>query len=122
MRETKTNPGYVKTRKWGDIERALRDGVGEMVVTISGLSTRRRTILAMHVMGDRVLFFDPQLNPELSYAADLGVAGTPVAGIPTYRYEGRGLHSLERGYLRTIFQDGKAFALLPLSHKLKLAV
>ena len=49
----------------------------------------------MHVLGDRVLFFDPELNPELSYAADLGTAGTAAPGIPGYRYEGNGLHSLD---------------------------
>ncbi|MDB5100242.1 MAG: hypothetical protein JWM80_4663, partial [Cyanobacteria bacterium RYN_339] len=43
-------------------------------------------------------------------------------GIPTYRYEGNGLHSLDRTYIRDLFLDGKAFALVPLAHKLKLAV
>ena len=30
----------------------------------------------MHVMGDRVLFFDPEMNPDLSYSADLGKPGS----------------------------------------------
>jgi hypothetical protein len=122
MREKKTNPGYVKTRLFGEVEKALRGGAGEIVFTLSGLGSRRKKLLAMHVLGDRILFFDPELNPELSYAADLGVAGTAVEGIPGYRYEGNGLHSLERSYVRDLFFDGKAFALVPIAHKLKLAV
>src|ERR1035437_9824746 len=122
MRAKKTNPGYVKTRLYGEVEKALRGGASEIIFQLSGLGARRKELLAMHVMGDRVLFFDADLNPELSYAADLGVPGTPVGGIPTYRYEGNGLHSLERAYIRDLFFDGKAFALVPMSHKLKLAV
>ena len=122
MREKKTNPGYVKTRLFGEVEKALRGGAGEIIFTLSGLGSRRKKLLAMHVLGDRVLFFDPELNTELSYAADLGVAGTPTPGTPTYRYEGNGLHSLERTYIRDLFLDGKAFALVPIAHKLKLAV
>jgi hypothetical protein len=122
MREKKTNPGYVKTRLYGEVEKALRAGAGEIIFTLSGLGARRKKLLAMHVLGDRVLFFDPELNPELSYSADLGVAGTAVAGIPGYRYEGNGLHSLERAYIKNLFLDGKAFALVPIAHKLKLAV
>ena len=122
MRQTKTNPGFVKTRLYGEVEKAIRSGAGEIVFTLSGLGARRKKLLAMHVMGDRVLFFDPELNPELSYSADLGVTGTPVAGIPTYRYEGNGLHSLDRIFVRNLFLDGKAFALVPMAHKLKLAI
>ena len=122
MREKKTNPGYVKTRLFGEIEKALRGGAGEIVFTLSGLGSRRKRLLAMHLLGDRILFFDPELNPELSYSADLGPAGTATPGIPTYRYEGNGLHSLDRAYVRGLFLDGKAFALVPLAHKLKLAV
>ena len=122
MREKKTNPGYVKTRLFGEVEKAIRSGAGEIVFTLSGLSSRRKKLVAMHMMGDRVLFFDPELNPTMSYAADLGTPGTAEAGIPGYRYEGNGLHSLERSYIRDLFLDGKAFALVPLAHKLNLAV
>lgn len=122
MREKKTNPGYVKTRLFGEIEKALRGGAGEIVFTLSGLGSRRKKLIAMHMLGDRVLFFDPELNPELSYAADLGTPGEATPGIPTYRYEGNGLHSLDRNYVRDLFLDGKAFALVPIAHKLKLAV
>lgn len=122
MREKKTNPGYVKTRLFGEVEKALRGGAGEIIFTLSGLGARRKKLLAMHVLGDRILFFDPELNPELSYAADLGTVGATVPGIPTYRYEGNGLHSLDRNYVKDLFLDGKAFALVPIAHKLKLAV
>jgi hypothetical protein len=122
MREKKTNPGYVKTRLFGEVEKALRGGASEIIFTLSGLGSRRKKLLAMHVLGDRVLFFDPELNTEMSYAADLGTPGAATPGIPTYRYEGNGLHSLERTYIRDLFLDGKAFALVPLAHKLKLAV
>lgn len=122
MREKKTNPGYVKTRLFGEVEKALRGGASEIIFTLSGLGSRRKKLVGMHVLGDRVLFFDPELNPEMSYSADLGAPGTATPGIPTYRYEGNGLHSLDRAYIRDLFLDGKAFALVPLAHKLKLAV
>src|ERR1035437_2532963 len=117
MRVKKTNPGFVKTRLFGEVEKALRGGASEIIFTLSGLGSRRKRLLAMHVLGDRILFFDPELNPELSYAADLGTVGAATPGIPTYRYEGNGLHSLDRSYVRDLFLDGKAFALVPLAYK-----
>ncbi|MDB5101968.1 MAG: hypothetical protein JWM80_6393, partial [Cyanobacteria bacterium RYN_339] len=42
MREKKTNPGYVKTRLFGEVEKALRSGAGEIVFTLSGLGARRK--------------------------------------------------------------------------------
>ena len=122
MRQNKTFPNHLKTKLYSEVERALKAGIREVVLHLPGHTSRRRKLVAMHVMGDRVLFFDPELNPELSYAANLGTPGAATAGIPTYRYEGNGLHSLDRAYIRDLFLDGKAFALVPLSHKLKLAV
>ena len=118
MRAKKTNPGHVKTRLYGEVEKALRSGAQDIIFTLSGLGPRRKSLVAMHVLGDRVLFFDPELNPEMSYDAKLGTAGQAVAGIPGYRYEGNGLHSLDRKYLQNLFFDGKAFALVPLAYKL----
>jgi hypothetical protein len=76
----------------------------------------------MHVIGDRLFFFDPDRNPELSYAADCGTPGEPVEDYPGMRYEGRGLHSLPLRFLRALFLDGKGFALVPLAYRLALAV
>lgn len=118
MREKKTNPGHIKTRLYGEIEKALRSGASEIIFSLPGTGGRRKKLMAMHVLGERVLFFDPELNPELSYATDLGTSGVPVFGLPGYRYEGNGLHSLERAYLKTLFLQGKAFALVPLAYKL----
>ena len=122
MRIKKTNPGHVKTRLYGEVEKALRAGASEIIFSLPGEGVRRKKLVAMHVMGDRVLFFDPELNPEMSYAVECGVVGQLTGDCAELRYEGRGLHSLPTAYLKRLFLDGKAFALVPLSHRLALAV
>ena len=129
MRAKKTNPGHVKTRLYGEVEKALRAGASEIIFSLPSGSgpnatsgVRRKKLVAMHVMGDRVLFFDPELNPEMSYAVECGVVGQLTGDCAELRYEGRGLHSLPTAYLKRLFLDGKAFALVPLSHRLALAV
>ena len=122
MRTKKTNPGHVKTRLYGEVEKALRNGASEIVFSLPGEGVRRKKLVAMHVIGDRVLFFNPELNPEMSYAVECGVVGEACADYPAMRYEGRGLHSIPTAFLKNLFLDGKAFALVPLSHRLALAV
>ena len=129
MRTKKTNPGHVKTRLYGEVEKALRCGASDIVFSLPGAcgseklgGVRRKKLIAMHVLGDRVLFFDPDRNPELSYAVECGVPGELVGDFPGYRYEGRGLHSLPCKFLKDLFLDGKAFALVPVAHRLALAV
>ncbi|MEB3328035.1 MAG: hypothetical protein VKQ33_02250 [Candidatus Sericytochromatia bacterium] len=127
MRAKKTHPNHVKTRLFGEVERALRGGADGILFSLPAPGCgqagggRRKQVVAMHVIGDRLYFFDPGRNPELSYAAECGVAGEAVADYPGMRYEGRGLHSLPLGYLRALFLDGKGFALVPLAHRLALA-
>ena len=120
MRNKKTNPGHVKTRLYGEVEKALRSGASEIVFSLPGGGVRRKKLVAMHVIADRVLFFDPDRNPEMSYAVECGVAGEAVGDYPGMRYEGRGLHSLPARFLKDLFFDGKAFALVPLSHRMAL--
>ncbi len=131
MRTKKTNPGHVKTRLYGEVEKALRSGASDIIFSLpsacgSGSKTlsgaRRKKLVAAMTMGDRVLFFDPELNPELSYAVECGVVGQLAGTYPELRYEGRGLHSLPTATLKRLFLDGKAFALVPLSHRLALAM
>ncbi|MFP5504411.1 MAG: hypothetical protein ACLGIN_18150 [Candidatus Sericytochromatia bacterium] len=120
MRQNKINPNHTKTRLYSEVEKALKAGVREAVVSLQVAEGKRKKLVVMHVMGDRVLFFDPELNPELSYALDLGVAGTPVVGglDASHRYEGNGLHSLTKDFVKECFYDGKAFALIPREAKL----
>jgi hypothetical protein len=128
MRSKKTNPHHVKTRLYSEVEKALRAGASEIIFSLpapgceqmGGL--RRKKLVAMHVIGDRIMFFDPERNPELSYAAECGQAGEAVSDYPGMRYEGRGLHSLPAAFLKDLFFNGKAFALVPLAHRLALAV
>ena len=116
MRQKKTNPNHTKTRLYSEVERALKAGIKEVVLSLATEGTRRQKLVAMHLMGDRVLFFDPELNPELSYAADLGTPGTEMAdGI---RYEGNGLHSIARRHLQERFFSDEAYALIPRAFKL----
>ena len=122
MRAKKTNPGFVKTRLYGEVEKALRAGASDIIFSLPGEGVRRRKFHAMHVIGDRVMFFDPERNPEMSYAVECGIAGEACADFPGMRYEGRGLHSLPSKYLKDLFLDAKAYALVPLAHRLALAV
>ncbi|MEB3198790.1 MAG: hypothetical protein VKP62_16475 [Candidatus Sericytochromatia bacterium] len=126
MRAKKTHPHHVKTRLFGEVEKVLRAGGSEIILSLpapgceqaGGL--RRNQLVAMHVWGDRVLFFDPARNPERSYAAECGEVGRPEADYPGMRYEGRGLHSLSCAVLKEMFCEGKAFALVPLAHRTAL--
>ena len=121
MRQNKTYPNHLKTKLYSEVERALKAGVREVVLHLPGESGRRRKLVAMHLMGDRVLFFDPLLNPELSYAAELGAAGTELkadALLPARRYEGHGMHSMDKKFVSELFYDNKAYALIPIAFKL----
>lgn len=128
MRCKKNNPDHVKTRLYGEVEKALRSGAQEIIFSLPSISgiegvsgVRRKKLVAMHVMGDRVLFFDPDRNPELSYAAECGVVGEAVDDYAEMRYEGRGLHSLPIRFLKDLFLSNRAFALVPVSHRMALA-
>jgi hypothetical protein len=121
VRQNKTYPNHLKTKLYSEVERALKAGMREVILSLPGAGARRRKLVAMHVMGDRVLFFDPELNPELSYAAELGAIGSEVAAddlLPQRRYEGHGMHSIERKFLQELFYDGKAYAMIPVAFKL----
>lgn len=120
MRQNKINPHHTKTRLFSEVEKALRANVREVIVSVQVEEGRRKKLVVMHTLADRVLFFDPELNPELSYAAELGVAGTVVLGglHASHRYEGNGLHSIERKALAELFYDAKAYALVPRLAKL----
>lgn len=128
MRAKKTHPNHVKTRLFGEVEKALRGGADGIIFSLPAPGceqaggVRRKQLVAMHVIGDRLFAFDPERNPELSYAAECGVVGEAVADYPGMRYEGRGLHSLPLRHLKQLFLDGKGFALVPLAHRLALAV
>ena len=122
MRQNKTYPDHLKTKLYSEVERALKSGIREVVLYLPGASAaRRRKIVAMHVMGDRVLFFDPELNPACSYAAELGAPGSLVpadALLPERRYEGHGMHSIEKRFVQDLFYGGKAYAMIPIAFKL----
>ena len=121
MRQNKTYPDHLKTKLYSEVERALKSGIREVILYLPGSANRRRKLVAMHVMGDRVLFFDPELNPEFSYAADLGAIGSTVAAdrlLPERRYEGHGMHSVEKRFVQDLFYDGKAYAMIPIAFKL----
>ena len=120
MRQTKINPFHTRTRLYSEVEKAIKAGVREVVLNLPWEGSRRKKFLAMHVVGDRVLFFDPERNPELSYAAELGVPGTVYSDGPNppVRYEGNGLHSIEKKHIQNMFYDGRAYALVPREAKL----
>lgn len=121
MRAKKTHPHHVKTRLFGEVERALRSGAKDIELVLSGFGARRIRLIAMHVMGDAILVFDPTVNPELSYAADVGEVGAPSGPVPTMTVAGNGLHAVKLSVVKELFLDGKGFALVPLSHRLRLA-
>ena len=121
MRQNKTYPDHLKTKLYSEVERALKSGIRDVVLHLPGATSRRRKLIAMHQMGDRVLFFDPELNPECSYTAELGVVGTVIKAdgvLPERRYEGHGMHSIERKFFQNLFYDGAAYALIPIAFKL----
>jgi hypothetical protein len=120
MRQNKINPLHTKTRLYSEVEKALKAGIREVVLSLPGETAKRTKLIAMHVMGDRVLFFDPEMNPDLSYSADLGKPGMLIEDglLPQRRYEGNGLHSFSKKDLADLFYDGKAFALIPREAKL----
>jgi len=121
MRQNKTYPNHLKTKLYSEVERALKGGMREIILHLPGSNGRRRKLVAMHLMGDRVLFFDPELNPELSYAAELGAVGSEVpadALLPARRYEGHGMHSIDKKFVSELFYDNKAYALIPIAFKL----
>ena len=121
MRAKKTHPHHVKTRLFGEVERALRSGAKEIELVLSGFGARRIRLVAMHVMGDAILAFDPSVNPELSYSADIGDIGSVAGPVPTMIVAGNGLHAVKLSAIKELFLDGKAFALVPLAHRLRLA-
>lgn len=121
MRAKKTNPNHVKTRLFGEVERALRGGAKEIELVLSGFGARRIRLVAMHVMGDSILAFDPAVNPELSYTAEIGDVGSVAGPVPTMMVAGNGLHAVKLSVIKELFLDGKGFALVPLAHRLRLA-
>ena len=105
-----------------DISKELAKQLDALVSPFkSTKDARRRKLVAMHVMGDRVLFFDPELNPACSYAAELGAPGSVVpadALLPERRYEDHGMHSIEKRFVQDLFYGGKAYAMIPIAFKL----
>ncbi len=121
MRTNTSYPNQMKTRLFSEVEKALKAGVREVVLCLPGVGFRRRKIVAMHVVGEQVLFFDPLYNPECSYTMDLGKTGAAVeadAVLPARTYAGHGMHTLDRAWLAELFYDGKAYAMIPSKYKL----
>lgn len=111
-RVTPPTPDHYRTYFYSQVELALRQGY-EVVVCLKGAG--RRKIVAVHKVGDRVLYFDPLLNPSPSYQhgamrlKDLAARDR----LPTARDEGNGLLSLEAGVLQRMFLDGATYAMVP---------
>jgi hypothetical protein len=120
MRQNKINPNHTRTRLFSEVEKALKVGIREVIISLPWEGGRRKKLAAMHILGDRVLFFHPDLNPEMSYGADLGTPGDIIDdGInPAFRYEGNGMHSVSKALVKELFYDAKAFALIPKAFKL----
>jgi hypothetical protein len=122
MLAKKTHPNHVKTRLYSEVERAIKRGQREVMIHIPWLNGgRKKPIAAMHIMQNRILFFDPALNPTLSYGVECDV---PVGLIiedgisPKRQYEGNGLFSIDLDSLKDFFYEGKAYALIPRSFTL----
>ena len=110
MRNNTSYPNQMKTRLFSEVEKALKAGVREVVLCLPGVGFRRRKIVAMHLMGDEVLFFDPKYNPECSYTLELGKSGSAVEAdevLPARKYAGHGMHALDRAWLAELFPEPK---------------
>ena len=121
MRQNKSYPNQMKTRLFSEVEKALRSGVREIVLCLPGEGFRRRKLVAMHLVGDEVLFFDPLFNPENSYCVELGKTGAVVEAdgvLPDRTIAGNGMHALPKAWLADLFYDGKAYAMIPAKYKL----
>ena len=124
MRQNKSYPNQMKTRLFSEVEKALRSGVREIVLCLPGEGFRRRKLVAMHLVGDEVLFFDPLFNPEHSYCVELGKTGAKVEAdgvLPDRTIAGNGMHALPKAWLADLFYDGKAYAMIPAKYKLVVA-
>jgi hypothetical protein len=120
MRQNKCFPNHLKTKLFSEVDRAMKSGVQEIIIRVCGRRSHGRNLVVMHQVGDRVLFFDPLLNPTLSYDADLGPANVelPADGVlPARRYEGNGMHSMSRRALQDLFYDAKGYGLLPIAFR-----
>ena len=121
MKQNKSYPNQMKTRLFSEVEKALRAGVREVVLCLPGEGFRRRKLVAMHLVGDEVLFFDPLFNPENSYCVELGKTGARVEAdgvLPDRTIAGNGMHALPKAWLADLFYDGKAYAMIPSKYKL----
>lgn len=121
MRQNKSYPNQMKTRLFSEVEKALKSGVREIVLCLPGEGFRRRKLVAMHLVGDEVLFFDPLFNPENSYCVELGKTGAVVEAdgvLPNRTIAGNGMHALPKAWLADLFYDGKAYAMIPSKYKL----
>lgn len=121
MRQNKSYPNQMKTRLFSEVEKALRAGVREVVLCLPGEGFRRRKLVAMHLVGDEVLFFDPLFNPEASYSLELGKTGAKVEAdgvLPERTIAGNGMHALAKSWLAELFYDGRAYAMIPSKYKL----
>ena len=71
-------PNQMETRLFFEVEKALKAGVREVLLCLAGAGFRRRKIVAMHLVGDQVLFFAPLYNPACDYGLELGKSGAAV--------------------------------------------
>ena len=121
MRNNTSYPNQMKTRLFSEVEKALKAGVREVVLCLPGVGFRRRKLVAMHLVGDQVLFFDPLYNPACDYGLELGKSGAAVEAddvLPARTLAGAGMHALDRAWLAELFYDGKAYAMIPSKYKL----
>ena len=81
MRTNTSYPNQMKTRLFSEVEKALKAGVREVVLCLPGVGFRRRKIVAMHVVGEQVLFFDPLYNPD-RYVDVANASWTNTIGAP----------------------------------------
>ena len=120
MATPKRHPAHYGTSSYANVERALRDGVREVVVRFRARDGGMRTLVLMHLVAGRWYYFDARDNPELRYdgARSPGATGrSHDPDLPGRRHEGHGLWSLEQQALHQLFRDGKARALVPRAHR-----